>query len=147
MKRNSWLSLTLLFVTYFILGWKLSEFDIPPHLTWFFAIAAILVLAIALSFPLKETKKWLMRWISSDAGAFISIIVGAFLAVIVVTWMHLFVTVLVLTSAGALARLDIQLFGHQRWRTFAILATISLTGVGLGGAIEFLSRTGRLVLP
>ena len=81
MRKNSWLSLTLLFVTYFCLGWKLSEFDIPPHLTWFFAVAAIFVLAVALSFPLKNTKKWMMRWISTDAGAFISIILGAFLAV------------------------------------------------------------------
>ncbi|MEO6863359.1 MAG: hypothetical protein ABI180_17770 [Microcoleus sp.] len=147
MKRNSGLSLILLFVTYFIFGWKLSEFDVPPHLTWFLAVAAVLVLAIALSFPLKGTKKLIMRWISSDAGAFISIIVGALLAVLVVTWLHLFVTGLVLTSAGALARLDIQIFGHQRWRTFAILAAVSMTGLGLGGAIEFFVKTGRLVLP
>lgn len=144
MRKNSWLSLTLLFITYFIFGWKLSEFDIPPHLTWFLAVGAIFVLAIALSFPLNDTKRWIMRWISSDVGAFISIILGAFLAVIVVTWMHLFVTGLVLTSAGALARLDIQIFGHQRWRTFVILAAVSLTGAGLGGAIEFWSKTGRL---
>ncbi|MEG3859883.1 hypothetical protein [Microcoleus sp. herbarium12] len=145
MRKNSWLSLTLLFTTYFIFGWKLSEFDIPPHLTWFLAIAAIFVLAIGLSFPLKNTKKWMMRWISTDTGAFISIIFGAFLAVIVVTWMHLFVTCLVLISAGALARLDIQIFGHQRWRTFLILAAISLSGLGLGGYLEFLSKTGRIV--
>ena len=147
MKKNSGLSLTLLFVTYFIFGWKLSEFDVPPHLTWFLAVAAVLLLAVALSFPLKDTKKLIMRWISTDAGAFISIILGAFFAVIIVTWLHLFVTGLVLTSAGALARLDIQMFGHHRWRTFGILAAVSLTGLGLGGAIEFLSRTGRLVLP
>ena len=147
MRKNSWLSLTLLFVTYFCLGWKLSEFDVPPHLTWFLAVAAVLLLAVALSFPLKDTKKLIMRWISTDAGAFISIILGAFFAVIIVTWLHLFVTGLVLTSAGALARLDIQMFGHHRWRTFGILAAVSLTGLGLGGAIEFLSRTGRLVLP
>ena len=145
MRKNSWLSLTLLFTTYFIFGWKLSEFDIPPHLTWFFAVAAIFVLAVALSFPLKNTKKWIMRWISTDAGAFISIILGAFLAVIVVTWMHLFVTGLVLISAGTLARLDIQIFGHQRWRTFWVLAAVSLSGLGLGGYLEFLSTTGRLV--
>ena len=144
MIKNSWLSLTLLFVTYFIFGWKLSEFDIPPHLTWFLAIAAVFVLAMVLSFPLKGIKSFMMRWISSDAGAFISIILGALLAVIVVTWLHLFVTGLVLTSAGVLARLDIQLFGHKRWRTFGILVAVSLTGVGVGGAIEFWSRTGQL---
>ncbi len=146
MKKNSWLSLTLLFVTYFTFGWKLSEFDVPPHLTWFLAVAAILVLAIALSFPLKDTKTAIMQWFSSDYGAFISIILGALVAVIVVTWMHLFVTCLVLISAGTLARLDIQLSGWKNWRAFAVLATISLTGLVLGGGIEFLSKTGRLVL-
>ena len=144
MKKNSWLSLTLLFVTYFTLGWKLSEFDIPPHLTWFLAIAAVLVLAMVLSFPLRDTKTAIMQWFSSDYGAFISIILGALVAVIVVTWLHLFATALVLISAGTLARLDIQLSGWTNWRAFAVLATISLTGVGLGGAIEFFSRTGKL---
>ncbi|MBE9092871.1 hypothetical protein [Tychonema sp. LEGE 07203] len=147
MKKNSWLSLTLLFVTYFILGWKLSEFDVPSHLTWFLAVTAVFVLSISLSFPLKDIKRLIVRWLSSDAGAFISIIVGAFLAVVVLTWMHIFVTGLVLISAGILARLDIQMFGHQRWRTFGILMAVSMTGLGLGGGIEFLARTGQLVLP
>ncbi|MEG3894270.1 MULTISPECIES: hypothetical protein [unclassified Microcoleus] len=146
MKKNSWLSLTLLFVTYFIFGWKLSEFDVPPHIVWFLAVASILLLAVALSFPLKDIKALMMRWFSSDAGAFISIILGAFVAVVVVAWMHLFATCLVLISAAALARLDIQLSGWKTWRAFAVLATISLTGVALGGAIEFLLKTGRLVL-
>ncbi|MEG4394547.1 hypothetical protein [Microcoleus sp. BROC3] len=145
MKKNSWVSLTLLFVTYFTLGWKLSEFDVPPHLTWFLAIASILVLAVALAFPLRGIKALILRWFSSDIGAFLSIIVGAFVAVVVFAWMHLFATCLLLISAGALARLDIQMSGWKNWRAFAVLATISLTGVGLGGAMEFLLKTGRLV--
>jgi len=145
MKKNSWVSLTLLFVTYFIFGWKLSEFDVPPHQTWFLAIASILVLAIALSFPMRNIKALISGWFSSDIGAFLSIIVGAFVAVVVFAWMHLFATCLLLISAGALARLDIQISGWKNWRAFAVLATISLTGVGLGGAIEFWSKTGRLV--
>ncbi len=145
MQKNSWVSLTLLFVTYFVFGWKLSEFDVPPHLTWFLAVASILVLAVALSFPLKDTKALIMQWFSSDLGAFISIILGAIVAVIVVTWLHLFATCLVLISAVALARLDIQVSGWKNWHSFAILATISLTGLVLGGTIEFLAKTGRLV--
>lgn len=144
MKKNSWHSLTLLFLTYFTFGWKLSEFDVPPHLTWFLAVASILLLAVALSFPLKDTKSLMMRWFSSDVGAFISIILGAFVAVVVVTWLHLFATCLVLISAGALARLDIQISGWKNWRAFAVLATISLTGLGVGGALEYLLITGRL---
>ncbi len=146
MQKNSWLSLTLLFVTYFTFGWKLSEFDVPPHLTWFLAVAGILLLAVTLSFPLKDTKNSIMQWFSSDFGAFISIILGAFLAVVIVAWLHLFATCLVLISAVTLARLDIQLSGRRNWRSFAILATVSLTGLVLGGGIEFLLKTGRIVL-
>lgn len=145
MKKNSWVSLTLLFVTYFTLGWKLSEFDVPPHLTWFLALGSILVLTVALSFPLRDIKALILRWFSSDLGAFISIIVGAFVAVVVFAWLHLFATCLVLISAVALARLDIQISGWKNWRAFAVLASISLSGVALGGALEFWSKTGRLV--
>ncbi len=145
MKKNSWLSLTLLFLTYFCLGWKLSEFDVPPHLVWFLSVAVSLVLSVVLSFPLRDTKTLIMRWLSTDMGAFLSIIVCSFIAVIIVTWLHLFTTCLVLISAGALARLDIQVSGFKKWQSFGILATISLTGLGLGGAIELLSTTRRLV--
>ena len=145
MKKNSWVSLTLLFVTYFTLGWQLSEFDVPPHLTWFLALASILVLDLVLSFPMRNTKALIKGWFSSDIGAFLAISVGAFVAVVVFAWLHLFATCLLLISAGALARLDIQMSGWKNWRAFAVLATISLTGVGLGGAIEFWSKTGRLV--
>jgi hypothetical protein len=145
MKKNSWLSLTLLFLTYFCLGWKLSEFDVPPHLVWFLSVAVSLLLSVVLSFPLRDTKTLIMRWLSTDLGAFISIIIYSFIAVIVVTWLHLFTTCLVLISAGSLARLDIQISGFKKWRSFGILASVSLTGLGLGGAIEFLSATRRLV--
>ena len=146
MKKKSWVSLTLLFVSYFTLGWKLTEFDVPPHLTWFLALASIFVLAIVLSFPMRNTKALIRGWFSSDMGAFLSIIVGAFLAVVIFAWLHLFATCLLLISAAALARLDIQISGGKNWRAFVVLTTISLAGVGLGGAIEFWSKTGRLVL-
>lgn len=145
MKKNSWVSLTLLFVTYFTFGWTLSEFDVPPHLTWVLALASIFVLAIVLSFPMRNIKALIRRWFSSDIGAFLSIIVGALVAVVVFTWLHLFATCLLLISAAALARLDIQISGRKNWRAFVVLTTISLAGVGLGGAIEFGLKTGRLV--
>jgi hypothetical protein len=145
MKKKSWVSLTLLFISYFTFGWKLSEFDIPPHQTWFIALASILVLDILLSFPMRKTKALIRGWFSSDIGAFLSITVGAFVAVVVFAWLHLFATSLLLISAGVLARLDIQIAGWKNWRAFVVLTTISLAGVGLGGAIEFWSKTGRFV--
>lgn len=145
MKKKSWVSLTLLFVSYFTFGWKLSEFDVPPHQTWLIALVSILVLDIVLSFPMRKTKALIRGWFSSDIGAFLAIIVGAFVAVVVFAWLHLLAPSLLLISAGVLARLDIQISGWKNWRAFIVLTTISLGGVGLGGAIEFWSKTGRLV--
>ena len=145
MKKKSWVSLTLLFVSYFTFCWKLSEFDVPLHQTWFVALASILVLDIVLSFPMRKTKALIRGWFSSDIGAFLAIIVGAFVAVVVFAWLHLLAPSLLLISAGVLARLDIQISGWKNWRAFIVLTTISLGGVGLGGAIEFWSKTGRFV--
>jgi len=145
MKKKSWVSLTLLFVSYFTFGWKLSEFDVPLHQTWFVALASILVLDIFLSFPMRKTKALIRGWFSIDMGAFLSITAGAFVAVVVFAWLHLFATCLLLISAGALARLDLQISGCKNWRAFVVLTTICLAGVGLGAAIEFWLKTGRLV--
>ncbi len=126
MRKNSWVSLTLLFVTYFTFGWKLSAFDVPLPIAWLFLIN---------------------RWLKTDTGAFMSIILSALLAVIVVTWLHLFATGLVLISAGALARLDIQMSGLKKWGAFGVLAAVSLTGLGLGGALDILLKNGSIVWP
>jgi hypothetical protein len=147
MRKNSWVSLTLLFVTYFTLGWKLSAFDIPLTLAWLFSVAAVLLLTLVLSFPLKDTRTLIGRWFKTDTGAFMSIILLALFAVIVVTWMHLFATALVLFSAGSLARLDIQISGFKKWSAFGVLAAVSLTGLGLGGALDLWLKTGSIVLP
>src|SRR4028118_726883 len=145
MKKKSWVSLTLLFVSYFTFGWKLSEFDVPPHQTWLVALASILVLDIVLSFPMRKTKALIRGLFASYIGACLAIILGAFVAVVVFAWLHLLAPSLLLISAGVLARLDIQISGWKNWRAFVILTTISLGGVGLGGAIEFALKTGRLV--
>jgi hypothetical protein len=146
MRKNFWVSLTLLFVAYFTLGWKLSAFEVPLKVSVPVSITSILLLCAALSFPLRDTKALIMKWFSTDMGAFISIILGAFIAVIVVTWLHLFATCLVLISAGILARLDMQLSGYKKWRAFSLLATVSLTGLGLGKSVEILSTTGNFLL-
>ncbi|MGB8691269.1 MAG: hypothetical protein WCD53_28650 [Microcoleus sp.] len=76
-----------------------------------------------------------------------SIILSALLAVIVVTWLHLFATGLVLISAGALARLDLQMSGLKKWDAFGVLAAVSMTGLGLGGALDILLKNGSIVWP
>jgi hypothetical protein len=147
MRKKSWVSLTLLFVTYFIFGWKLSAFKIPLPIAWLLSVAAVLLLAVLLSFPLKDTRTLINRWLKTDTGAFMSIILSALLAVIVVTWLHLFATGLVLISAGALARLDLQMSGLKKWGAFGVLAAVSMTGLGLGGALDLLLKNGSILWP
>jgi hypothetical protein len=146
MRKDFWVSLSLLFMAYFVLGWKLSAFEAPLKISVPVSVTCILLLCIAFSFPLKDIKALIMKWFSTDMGAFISIISAAFVAVIVVTWLHLFATCLVLISAAALARLDLQLSGYKKWQAFSLLTAVSLTGLGLGKSVEILSKTGNLLL-
>ncbi|MGL5061461.1 MAG: hypothetical protein ACRC62_15920 [Microcoleus sp.] len=96
---------------------------------------------------MKEMKTLIRRWFKTDTGAFISIILSAIGAVIVVTWLHIVALILLLTSSGALARLDIQVSGLNKWRAFGVLTAISMTGFGLGGILEYLVTSGRIVWP
>lgn len=100
---------------------------------WIFAIIAALFLAAGLTAPLTNAKTLIFRWFRTDVGAFISILTGAFFSVVVVAWLHLFATGLVLLSAGALARLDIQTSGFKKWQSFWLLTIVSLTGLWFGG--------------
>jgi hypothetical protein len=144
MRNKSWVSLTLLFATYFTFGWKLSAFEVPYRIACIVSIAAVLILNIILSFPMRDTKTLIRQWLKTDTGAFLSIVVSALLAVIVITWLHVVALALLLTSSGALARLDIQVSGFNKWRAFGLLTAVSMTGLGLGGTLEYLITTGRI---
>jgi hypothetical protein len=50
----------------------------------------------------------------------------------VLAWIEVFIRILVLIAAGALARLDLQTAGYSRWQAFGILFSVSLIGFALG---------------
>jgi hypothetical protein len=60
------------------------------------------------------------------------VILGAFFAVLILCWINIFVRILVLISAAALVRLDLQTAGYGDWQAFATIAVVSLTGFSLG---------------
>lgn len=136
MKKTPLGSLVILFLTDFTLGWRLVYAEISL-LAWCGVVVALLLLAAALTAPLSNTKSLILRWFRSDAGAFLSILTTAFFSVILVAWLHLFASGLVLFSAGALARLDIQTSGLKKWQAFSLLSSVSLMGLALGCAAKF----------
>lgn len=135
-KKLPWASLLLLVFTYGLFGWLISATD--PIWLWLMGASYILLIALALAAPFTLMKTFYTSWLKSDARAFLSVIVGAFVAVLIVTWIEVFVRILVLLSAGALVRLDLQTAGYNEWQCFSILVIVSLTGFGLGILTQYL---------
>lgn len=136
-KKLPWASLLLLVFTYGLFGGLISATDRSIWL-WIMGASYILLIALALTAPFTLMKTFYTSWLKSDARAFLSVIVGAFVAVLIVTWIEVFVRILVLLSAGALVRLDLQTAGYNEWQCFSILVIISLTGFGLGILMQYL---------
>ncbi|WP_421658132.1 hypothetical protein [Leptothermofonsia sp. ETS-13] len=61
-----------------------------------------------------------------------SIFMLAILATIILFWLHVFLYILTIIAAEALARVDVQTAGFENWQAFVILLLVSLTGLFLG---------------
>ena len=130
-KKLPWASLLLLVFTYGLFGWLISATGFS-WVFWLMGIAYILLIALALTAPFELIKSFYSGWLKSDTRAFLSIILGAFIFVVIITWIETFIRILILISAGALVRLDLQTAGYTKWQAFGILVVVSLTGFGLG---------------
>lgn len=91
-----------------------------------------MLIALALTAPFRLIRSFYSSWLQSDTRAFLSVIFGALVAVVIINWLAIFIRILVLVSAAALVRLDLQTAGYTKWQAFGILLTVSLAGFGLG---------------
>lgn len=131
MKKLPWTSLLLVLCTYSVFGWLLTASD-SSGLSWLMGATYTLLITAALTAPWELLKGFYANFLQSDSRAFVSVIVGSFLAVVVIRWIDIFFRILVLISASALARLDLQTESCNKWQAFGILLVVSLTGFGLG---------------
>jgi hypothetical protein len=136
-KKLPWTSLSILFATHGIFGWLIAASELiadadRPWVLWLMGAIYIVFIDLALTAPLTLIQSVYSGWLKSDTRAFISVIVGAFLAVLILCWIHVFVRILVLLSAGALVRLDLQVANFGEWKAFSVLVVFSLVGYGLG---------------
>lgn len=128
-------SLLLLLLTYSTLGWILSASKSPWYIV-LLAAALVLLLAETLAAPFSNIRKIVVRTLSSDINAFIIVLGLSFLAAGIVIWIDIVTRVLVLVSAGLLARLDLYRAGLGQWQAFWILTVLSLTGFALGWTVH-----------
>lgn len=131
MKKLPWTSLLLLLCTYGVFGWLLTDLY-SSRLIWLIGAAYILLIALALTDPQRLIRSFYANSLQSDSRAFVSVIVGAFVFVIFMNWIGIFIRILVLISACALVRLDLQTAGYSKWQSFGILVVVSLSGFCLG---------------
>jgi hypothetical protein len=128
-----WLSLLLLLAAYTMFGSFLSTVSVP-WIVWAIAITWVFLLAVFFMAPLERIRNMLGRWLKTDSMAFVSLVIAAFLASFVVLWWNVFLYVLAIVAAEALARLDIQTNQFTQSNAFFILMTTSLLGIGFGWA-------------
>jgi len=131
LKKLPWTSLLLLLLTYSVFGWLITVSD-STRLLWLLGAAYTLLIASAMTAPWALLKGFYGSFLGSDSRAFVSVIVGAFVAVIFLKWIEIFLRILVLISASALARLDLQTTGYSKWQAFWILVVVSITGFAIG---------------
>ena len=99
---------------------------------WLMGVIYTLLITLALTAPFALIRNFYSSWLKSDSRAFLSIIIGSFFAVIILKWIEVFIRILVLISAAALVRLDLQTAGYRRWQAVGILLVVSLIGFYLG---------------
>lgn len=144
-KRIPLVSLTLLVITHAIFGWQLYAFmglGLPTHnlfaahsptiLVWVVVIIADILLAMALSTPWTGRKKRFISLFKTDTRAFLVAVILAFLCVVIITWLYIFVHILVVIAAGLLVRIDTQTARWSYREIFWLVAIASIVGLGLG---------------
>ncbi len=106
------------------------------------SIIWIFLSSLAFRSPLTSFTRLITRSFHSDTVAFLSIFIAAGMAAIVLFWLHVFLFILTILAAEALARIDIQLAGFSVTQAFWMLLSVCLVGLGLGVSTHYFHLIG-----
>lgn len=129
-----WASLTLLSLTYSILGWMISAANIS-ELAWLLVIVAVLLLMENLTLSGCRIADYYGVYGRFSFKSVSLVFLGAFLVFILIAWVRIFINVLVMIGAAIVARLDLQAVGFGKRQSFWILSVFSLVGLALGEVV------------
>lgn len=132
----TWASFGLLLLACFHFGWFLFE----SH--YYFVISGLILAGIWLidlffTMPLNPLKSGVIKWIRTDIGTFLMIVFLSILGVFMLTWLHISLNILLMISATALARLELQTARFNNWHAFLILSLLSTVGLMLGWGLNY----------
>jgi len=131
MRQFPWVSFLLLLLSCAVFGWVLSTVTEALNV-WIIAGSLLLLMDMGLTAPVTLIEVFFGTWLTSDKRAFLTVLVLSFGLVFAITWIHLFVRVLVLLAAGTLFRLDLQQAKFQRWQALTILLFTCVIGYAIG---------------
>ena len=148
-KKIPWLSLSILIIAYGAFGWIFAswavkfidqgklfywvlEEDIMTTLIYGLGIFWVLLIALAFTAPIALMTMGLGKWIKSDSGAFMSIILSAMAFALIIQWLDLFAKLFVLLASAMLVRLDLRTIGLNTWISLLIIGCLCLSGFGSG---------------
>jgi len=127
----------VLLAAYMTFGWSLGSTEAPP-LTWILASALAILQAGILTIYAHQTGLWISQWLKSDVGYFLTVVSSAFLAAATVVWFDIFAYLLVLGTAGLLARLDTLAATFKDIQAFLLLLFSSETGLAFSWILTHL---------
>ncbi len=127
------MSLGLTFLTHAVAGWQVASWD-SSWSAWLMVAILILLVTWGLTTPFNFFNNFFSRWLQSDAQTLVSFsfLILVVIGVLLLTWIFLFVKVLLMICAGILASLSLQEVGYKKWRSFLLLTLLSWAGYSVG---------------
>ena len=130
-KQLPFRSLTLVFLTYSVFGWILSQENLP-NFAWLLIVISILILVAGITTPWSKTVKYVRVLFNTKLKSFGFAVLGAFLFFLVFAEFRIFLDIMLIISATILVRLDFQLAGMKETQAFFFTSMFSITGLMLG---------------
>jgi hypothetical protein len=169
-KYSTWISLTLLLITYATFGWSIDqrkgivqqmmieygrnfdwqnflklfnlvETDVANALFYGFAILSVLAITFGLMAPITLITLAFGSSFKSDVRSVVSILLWSLGFVVILRWVIFFSHILLLLCAAILAKLDLQDNGFKQWQVSTLIILIGFLGF-LGGVIAHSIKLG-----
>jgi hypothetical protein len=137
-----WLSLSLLFSSYFTFGWFLHRVEAASWL-WGLALAFAIAEAMILTFLWIPAQRFFLTRIQSDVGYSLAVLTLASLAVIALVWFHISIYLVVLVAASLLVRLDTILLKLSSIQAFTVILTNAALALGISYILTSQMPTGQ----
>ncbi|HBK24313.1 MAG TPA: hypothetical protein DDZ60_17975 [Planktothrix sp. UBA10369] len=139
----TWVSFALLLVTCLNFGWFLFESSWYSLISGLF-LALIWLIDLFFTMPLNQLNTFVLKKVRTDLGTFLMIVVFSILGVFMLTWIKVSINILLMLSATALARLELQTARFKNWHSFVILSILSTIGLILGWGLNHYFSFGHL---